>query len=127
MHDPDLQPWASESSTGIDHYRRLVEFAVMNNHMPLVQVAIDHLQRKKKHLLKEVFNALCPGTDSSFLHIATALGHQLIVELLTSVCRVNFADGQGTSPVAVALLCGREAIAQRLLATAVNKLRFTGF
>lgn len=74
---------------------------------------MDHLGRRGSSqgrgpqsslLMSQVFKGLCPGTDSSFLHIAAALGHESVIEILTEVCHKNFADSQGKSPAAIAAI-----------------------
>ncbi|KAK5950051.1 hypothetical protein OHC33_009013 [Knufia fluminis] len=101
-HNPDVQPWATDSSTVTVRYQRIVEFAIMHEHIPLLRLVVNHIRKRRISLVRSVFEGVCPGTDSSFLHIAAALGHEGVVTILLEVCRKDLADGSGHSPAAVA-------------------------
>lgn len=114
-HDTELQPWATDSSTGLCHYQRAVEFAVLNSHAILLDIILDHLQQHKADLVAKIFDNHCPGTDSSFLHVAAALGQSDIVDILLRVCRKNFADANGKSAAAIAMMCHHSHLVPNLL------------
>lgn len=74
--DPQLQPWAAERATGLEHYQKLFEFAIMTNNAPLLAVATGHYENVKSDFLAQAISKGCPGTESTLLHVCAALGHK---------------------------------------------------
>ena len=105
-HDADLQSWTTTNTAGKAHHQRQLEFAVVNNHIPLLNITIEHVKRSPK-LLSEVLKMPCHGTDSSLLHLAAALNHTRAAEILCGgyVGMLHLADAQGKSALALAAEC----------------------
>lgn len=116
--DADIQPWTFKSSESHTQLLRMLEFAVMDNNPALLTVVRDRchsINPKDTESWTRLANSLCPGTDSTFLHVAVALGHAEIVALL--LCRWSrpFADGEGKSAAAVAIELGHRDIINFLI------------
>lgn len=74
----------------------------MTDHDQLLLVVRDHLAPFKDTLWTQVFLHPCPETDSSFLHVAAALGHIGVIPTLLDACGDDIADARGRSAAAVA-------------------------
>lgn len=68
-----------------------------------------------KSLHEMVRSNPCPGTTSSYLHIAAALGHESIANILVNRGFGGFADSDGKSAAAIAVEAGQLSIFQSLL------------
>jgi len=101
-HDVELQPWTQGADSDVQRYRQTIQHAVMNDHDRLLLVVRDHLAPFKDALWTQVFLHPYPETDSSFLHVAAALGHTGVIPTLLDACGKNLADSQGRSAAAVA-------------------------
>lgn len=82
----EILPWAAKSVSEEDCFRKLVEHAVLTDHVPLLHLAHTHIKHGRSHLLTKVFRSNCPGTDSSWLHIGATLGSEQIIFILAQVC-----------------------------------------
>lgn len=101
-HDVGLLPWIEGADSEVERYRRTVQHAVMTDHDQLLVVIRDHLAPFTDTLWTQVLLHPCPGTDSSFLHVAAALGHTNVIQVLVDACGTDVADSRGRSAAAIA-------------------------
>lgn len=99
----EILPWVEKYTAETDCFRKLVEYAVLTDHVPLLLLAQTHIKQKKPHLLKKVFQSNCPGTDFGWLHVSVTLGSEQIVDLLSRVCDLMALDTQGRSAAVLAI------------------------
>lgn len=119
-HDLDLQPWSTSPVTNIEHYKRMVMHAVMTNHEPLLQVALDAIAAKRRSCWHGVFREYIPGTESTYLHCAAVLGHLDVLRHLLQVYGRRVADAHGASAALSAMQAQQMGTFQLLVSEEVN-------
>ena len=116
-NDDEIVPvTGSRAST----YRSLVDYAVVTDHLPLLAILHRHLKTKNRTLWDQMLQAPSPGTGSSYLHVAAALGSHRVVEVLLGSLAKNLADELGQSPAAVAAQNHQVQIFQLLVLTVMD-------
>ena len=98
--DPEFLPWLDSTAAGVDLYKGLIQYAILEKHEPLLQLVVTYVQGKSKSIRDLVFFTPCPGTSVHLLHVAAALGHLNVVKVLTTTLSANVFDGEGKTPLA---------------------------
>lgn len=114
-HDSDLQPWVTTSNMNLDHYQRMVFYAVATNHQPLLRLAHEYLVNHKKGFWRGVFRSYVPGTGSTYLHYAAVLGHVHIARMLLALIPPSTQDDSGMSAAAVAIRAQQNEVVRALV------------
>lgn len=87
--DNELQSWTTNTTSAFSRYQGMMVHGVVNNHLSLLRVAVESLQRregKERQLLQEILESCCPGTESGLLHLAAVLDHAAVIKCLVEAC-----------------------------------------
>jgi hypothetical protein len=105
-----FHPWGS-AKTQATHYRAMFEWAVMNRHVPLLELTRGLAAGSRlSDLVKKKFE-----NGSFALHYASSRGFLDIAEILLGVCNVNMVDEEHKTALHWAAENGQEAIVHILL------------
>lgn len=103
--DPDFLPWAVSRTTPTERLTLAMAYAVTTNRVSLFAILWNCMCRES--LRGMVGSNPCPGTSSSYLHIAAALSHESIANVLVDRGFGGFADSDRKSAAAIAVEAGQ--------------------
>lgn len=107
-----VHPWPAYPRSPTSHLQGLFGFAVVQNHLPLLQLMVDN----SNLLEKNIYDLGLPGNDQlPALHLAARFNFVELIPLLLRVCNVNaaFTDQQRTA-LHIAAIYGHHEVASLL-------------
>lgn len=101
--DPDIHPWATSNILNIDHYRGILQHAILTNHAALLRLLEADIRGVRRERWRVIFQQYVPGTGTTYLHYAAALGNLDAVKVLLDVYQPSVSDADGRSAAYIAL------------------------